>query len=451
MEKRDVPEGYLFSNRDLRRLIVPLILEQCLAISVGLFDSIMVSSIGQEAVSAVSLIDNIMVLIVNAFTALATGGAIVAGQYLGKKEEKEGCRAVEQTLLVCLGTALLIMSLAYLFKGFILNVVFGRIEPEVMRNCNTYLLITLAAVPFIALQNVGAAVFRGMGNSRTPMLISLLVNVLNVSGNALLLYGLKFGIEGAAIPTLVSRVIGAVVILRLLKNRSNVLHIQSYRKIRPNGPLSVQIMKIGIPYGMENSMFQLGKIILLSLITSFGTNSITANAVGNTISNFGILAGVAISYTLSAVTAQCVGARDYEQVRYYTRKLIRYSYFAALVLNALILLAMPVIIAAYHLPEETVALVWKVMLCQVAGTVTFWSPSFNLPNVLRASNDGTFCMVVSLISMWVFRVGCSFYLARLGFGVLAVWIAMCIDWVARSICFVVRYRGTRWQLSEERI
>lgn len=449
MKTHEVPQGYLFGNRDLRRLIFPLIVEQFLAISVGLFDSIMVSSVGQEAVSAVSLIDGVMILIINAFTALATGGAIVAGQYLGQKREKEGCRAVEQTVLVCAGFSLLIMALVYIGKEFILSVVFGKIEPLVKANCNTYLLIVAASTPFIAVQNVGGAVYRGMGNSRTPMLLSLLVNLLNLVGNSILLYGLGWGIEGAAIPTLLSRVTGGVVMLFLLKRRENVLRIQSYCQIRGDLAMAGRIMRIGIPYGMENSMFQLGKLMLLSLITVYGTVSITANAVGNTISSFGILGGMSISYALSAVSAQCVGARDYTQVRYYTRKMLKYSYASAIALNGVIFLCMPLISAAYNLPKETADLVWKIILVQAAGVVTFWPTSFNLPNTLRASNDGSFCMVVSLLSMWIFRVGCSYFLAQAGFGVLGVWIAMCIDWVARSVCFVTRYRGTRWQLAKE--
>ncbi len=449
MKMREVPQGYLFQSRDLRRLIVPLIAEQFLAISVGLFDSIMVSSLGQEAVSAVSLIDGVMILIINAFSALATGGAIVAGQYLGQKREQDGCRAVEQTVLVCLGLSTLVMAAVYLGRQFILQVVFGQIEPLVEENCRTYLMIVAASIPFIGAQNAGAAIYRGMGNSRTPMLLSLLVNLLNLAGNALLLYGLGWGIEGAAIPTLLSRMVGGIAMIVLLKKPGNILRIHRYRQIRFDLAMSRRIMGVGIPYGMENSMFQLGKLILLSLITTFGTVSITANAVANSISSFGIVGGMSISLAISSVCAQCVGARDYEQVRYYTRKMLCYGYVSNILLNAVIFLAMPLISAAYHLPEETANLVWAIIAVQAVGAVTFWPSAFNLPNALRASNDGTFCMVISLLSMWIFRVGCSYLFASLGFGVVGVWVAMCIDWVARTICFVLRYRGTRWYLTSE--
>lgn len=445
MRKNEVPAGYLFDSRALRRLILPLIAEQFLALSVGLLDSIMVSSVGQEAVSAVSLIDGVMVLIINAFTALATGGAIVAGQYLGQKKEDNGRFAVEQTILVCVGLSLIVMPLVYLGREFILSVIFGKIEPAVERNCRTYLMIVTASIPFIATQNAGAAVHRGMGNSRTPMKLSLLVNLINLCGNALLLYGLGWGIEGAAIPTLLARMTGGLVMLRLLKNPKNVLRVDRYRAIRPDRDMIGRILRVGIPYGMENSMFQLGKLMVLSLITAFGTASITANAVSNTLSSFIILGGMSISYALSAVAAQCVGARDYVQARYYTRKLLTYSYCSNIALSMLIFLSMPLIAAAYGLPAETLALVKRIIMVLAVGATTVWPTGFNLPNTLRAANDGQFCMRVSLFSMWTFRVCGGHILAHAGLGVLGVWVAMCIDWVFRTICFVSRYRGTRWQ------
>ncbi len=445
--KSAVPKGYLFDDNGLRHLIGPLIVEQCLAISVGLFDSVMVASVGQAAVSAVSLIDNIMVLLINIFTALATGGAIVAGQYLGQRRAEEGRRATEQMFLVCLVLSVAVTALVYLGKGFILHVVFGRIEADVMSNCNTYLMIVAASTPFIALYNAGAAVYRAMGNSKTPMLLSLFTNGVNLTGNAILLYGLKWGIEGAAIPTLISRVATAIWMLALMKRKDKELHVEHVIRIRPNLPVIWRILRIGVPYGLENGMFQLGKIMLLSLITAFGTASIAANAVANTVTNFVILGGMAISYALSAVSAQCVGARDYVQVRYYTRKLLRYSYASVWAFNIVICLALPLIFAVYQLPEETAAIAREIILFHGLGAMTVWPLAFNLPNTLRASSDAAYCMVVSLLSMWICRIGLSYVFANgMGMGVLGVWVAMCLDWVVRAFFFSLRYRGERWQL-----
>ncbi len=436
----------LFSNRDLRKLIIPIIIEQFLLIFVGLADSIMVASAGEAAVSAVSLIDTIMILLINAFSAIGIGGAVIAGQALGRKNPDEGCEATEQLVLFCAVFSVIIMALLYLCKGFVLHVVFGKIDAAVMTNCNIYLLIVAASIPFIALYNAGAAVFRGMGDSKTPMYMSFVMNGLNIVGNAIFIYGLGWGVAGAAFPTMASRVVGGIWMIALLKNPKRILHIRSFAGIRPNFPIMKKILHIGIPYGLENSMFQLGKVMVLSLVSGFGTISIAANAVCNSVCAFAILGGMSMGYALSSVTAQCVGAGDYEQVRYYTRKLIAFSYVGLVVMNVVIVLLLPFIIRIYNLSPETGEIATKIILYHAVCVCLWWAPSFTLPNTLRAANDATFCMVVSVLSMWIFRIGFS-YLLSLYFhmGVFGVWVAMTIDWLVRAAVFIVRYRSDKWQ------
>lgn len=441
---------YLFSNRDLWQLIIPLIIEQFLLIFVGLADSIMVASVGEAAVSAVSLIDTIMVLIINLFTALATGGAIIAGQALGRRSQEDSCEAAEQTLLFSALLSLVITAIMYGGKWFILNVVFGQIEAEVMYNCDLYLMIVSASIPFLAMYNAGAAMFRAMGNSKTPMKMSLAMNSINLFGNAILLYGLKWGIEGAAIPTLLSRVFAGLWMLFLIQRKKYTIHVRSLTGLKLKPRLMGKILHLGIPYALENSMFQLGKIIVLSLVTSFGTASIAANAVSNSIAMFAILGGMSINYALSSVSARCVGANDFEQVRYYTRKLMKYDYIILLVSNVLVVLALPFIIFVYNLSPETSAMVREIILMHSVCAIFIWAPSFTIPNTLRAANDVTFCMVVSVVSMWIFRIGFSYILGQYAqLGVLGVWMAMIIDWAVRSVFFIARYRGTKWQHLDE--
>ena len=449
MKKANASKGYLFSNRDLMKLIVPLFVEQFLAIFVGLADSVMVASVGEAAVSAVSLIDTIMVLLINIFTALATGGAIVAGQAIGRKKTEDGCEAVEQTLLFSAVFSLVIMAIVYAGKWFILHVVFGQIEPDVMRNCNIYLMIVTASIPFLAVYNAGAAMYRAMGDSKTPMLMSLAMNGMNIVGNGILLYGLGWGVEGAAIPTTVSRAFAGIWMLFLIRNGNKMLHARTILGIRFNWKVLKKILHLGIPYSLENSMFQLGKILVLSLVSGFGTSSIAANAVANSVANFAVLGGLSMGYALSAVSAQCVGAGDYEQVRYYTRRIVGLSYISLLAINIILVLALPLIIYVYNLTPETGDLVKQIITYHAVCAVTIWAPSFTLPNTLRAANDVNFCMWVSIGSMWIFRIGFSFILARfLGLGVFGVWIAMTIDWFVRMIIFVGRYRGTKWEFKK---
>ena len=346
---------YLFSNRELANLIGPLVIEQLLAVLVGMADSIMVANVGEAAVSGVSLVDNIMILIINIFAALATGGAVVAGQYIGRKDEKSACKAATQLVWFVSLSAVAIMILVYFGKDIILNQVFGHITAEVKGHADIYLLIVTASIPFIALYNGGAAIFRAMGNSQVSMRVSLLMNAINVTGNAILVFGLRIGTAGVAIPTLISRMVAAIVITVLLCNQTRILHIERTLKFRFDGRMIRKILAIGVPNGLENSMFQLGKILVLSLVSTFGTYAIAANAVSNAIALFQILPGMAISLAITTVISQCVGANDYEQVHYYLKKLLVIIYVAMAGTVALIFLALPLILKAYNLSDQTAA------------------------------------------------------------------------------------------------
>ena len=437
---------YLFSNRELANLIGPLVIEQLLAVFVGMADSIMVANVGEAAVSGVSLVDNIMILIINIFAALATGGAVVAGQYIGRKDEKSACKAATQLVWFVSLSAVAIMILVYLGKDIILNQVFGHITAEVKGHADIYLLIVTASIPFIALYNGGAAIFRAMGNSQVSMRVSLLMNAINVTGNAILVFGLRIGTAGVAIPTLISRMVAAIVITVLLCNQTRILHIERTLKIRFDGRMIRKILAIGVPNGLENSMFQLGKILVLSLVSTFGTYAIAANAVSNAIALFQILPGMAISLAITTVISQCVGANDYEQVRYYLKKLLAIIYVAMVGTVALIFLALPLILKAYNLSDQTAAAATNIIHFHGISAMIIWPLSFALPAAYRATGDAKACMYTSIVSMWIFRIGFSYLVGKyMGLGVFGVWVAMVIDWVVRAICFVIRYFNGKWK------
>lgn len=437
----------MFDNQMLVRLIIPLIIEQFLTVTVGMADSVMIASVGEAAVSGVSLVDTVNILLINVFAAMATGGAVVAGQYLGQKRQKEACKAADQLVLFITFFSIIIMVLMYLCKNWILHGVFGKIDSDVMGYANTYLVIVSLSIPFIALYNGGAALFRTMGNSNISMIITLIMNIINVIGNAILIYGFQMGVAGAAIPTLFSRIVAAVLIIVLLRKQVLLVHLTKPFQFKLNFHFIKKILRIGVPNGLENSMFQLGKILVLSLVAGFGTASIAANAVSNTIANFQILPGMAIGLATITVVSRCVGAGDYEQVRFYTRKLLRITYLSMILINIIIDLGLPLILWIYNLTPETGMITKQLILYHSICCVTIWPFSFTLPNALRTSNDVRFCMVTSIVSMWVWRIAFSFVLAQfLHLGVFGVWVAMTIDWLFRAICFVIRYRGSRWQL-----
>ncbi len=441
---------YRFSNRDLKKLIIPLVIEQFLQISVGLMDSIMVASISEAAVSGVSLVDSVFILFINVFSALATGGAVVAGQFIGRRDPESGCRAAWQMIMFIGVLSILVMAACYIFRNFILNTVFGDIDADVMHNSRVFLLIVSASIPFIALYNAGAAVFRVMGNSRIAMNMSLLMNGINLAGIGILIFGFHLGVEGAAIPTLVARIFAAVVILRLLCDRKRLLHIPRPFCFRPDTFLLKRILYIGVPNGIENSMFQLGKILVLSLVSGFGTAAIAANAIGNYIAMFQILPGLALGYTMITVVSQCVGARDYEQVRYYTKKIVILCYISMMIFSAIVVLSLPLVLRVYGLSEQASHYARQIIIYHAACSVIVWPLSFTLPCTLRASNDVGVTMLISVVSMWVFRVVFSYILGLyLHMGVFGVWVAMTIDWLFRGVFFSIRYRRQKWMEKAE--
>lgn len=441
---------YRFSNRDLKKLIIPLVIEQFLQISVGLMDSIMVASISEAAVSGVSLVDSVFILFINVFSALATGGAVVAGQFIGRRDPESGCRAAWQMIMFIGVLSILVMAACYIFRNFILNTVFGDIDADVMHNSRVFLLIVSASIPFIALYNAGAAVFRVMGNSRIAMNMSLLMNGINLAGIGILIFGFHLGVEGAAIPTLVARIFAAVVILRLLCDRKRLLHIPRPFCFRPDTFLLKRILYIGVPNGIENSMFQLGKILVLSLVSGFGTAAIAANAIGNYIAMFQILPGLALGYTMITVVSQCVGARDYEQVRYYTKKIVILCYISMMIFSAIVVLSLPLVLRVYGLSEQASHYARQIIIYHAACSVIVWPLSFTLPCTLRASNDVGVTMLISVVSMWVFRVVFSYILGLyLHMGVFGVWVAMTIDWLFRGVFFSIRYHRQKWMEKAE--
>ncbi len=440
------PEHLLFDNKALMTLILPLIVEQLLATLVGMADSIMIASVGEAAVSGVSLVDSVMILLFNIFSALATGGAVVAGQYIGQQKIKEANEAAVQLLYFTTFIATVIMAICYLCKPFILNTVFGHIAPDVKAHANTYLMIVLLAVPFMSIYCGGAAIFRVMGNSKVSMKVSMIMNIINVSGNALLIYGFHRGTEGVAIPTLVSRIVASALMIWLLTDERYLLHLPKKLRYRPDGSLIKKILYIGVPNGMENSMFQLGKIIVLSLVSTFGTSAIAANAVANTVAGFHVLPGMAISLAVTTVVSQCIGAGDEQQAEYYAKKLLLITYVCIFVTVGVITLALPLILKLYNLTAETAAEATRILIFHGICACLIWPVAFTLPSVFRAAGDVKYAMTVSIASMWIFRILCSYIIAKyMKVGVFGVWVAMIIDWIARAIAFGYRFVSGRWK------
>ena len=435
----------MFTAKDLRKLILPLIVEQFLAVTIGMADTIMVASTGEAAMSSVSLVDAINILLINIFSALATGGAIVASQYLGREDNKRANVAAKQLLLVTTAMSVFIMAVCLIGRNPILDLIFGKIEPEVMDNCRVYFFWSALSYPFLAVYNAGAALYRSMGNSKVSMLTSTLMNAINIAGNALLIFGFHMGVAGAAIASLFARMVGAVLITCLLRFKPHVIQLEAVFKLDFQPEMIKNILKFGVPTGLENGMFQIGRLMTQGLVAPFGLTATTANAIGMSLSAFPQIPGTAIGLAMVTVVGQCIGARRQEEAKRYTLKLTGLAYLAMGALNLVMLALLPVVIGIYNPSPATAALARELMLYCIACTILLWPASFVLPNGLRAAGDVRFTMTVSIVSMWVFRIGFSYLLAKgLQMGVLGVWIAMTIDWAFRILCFAIRFFRGKW-------
>ena len=443
--RQTVTENRLFSKKDLRKLIIPLILEQTLAITVGMADTMMISSAGEAAVSGVSLVDMFNNLIISVLAALATGGAVVTSQCIGAGRREEACRSARQLVFTEAAIKIGISVLVLLFHRQILGLFFGQIEADVMQNAIIYLIISVFSFPLLAVYDSCAALYRSMGNAQITLKISLLMNVINVVGNAIGVYVLKLGVAGVAIPSLVSRGVAGVVLFTLLHNPDNLVFL-TREKFKVDATIVKRILFIGIPSGIENGIFQLGRVLVVSIIAAFGTSQIAANGVANSLDSMGCIVGQAMSLAMITVIGRCVGAGEEGQVRYYTKKLLGETYFYTAVINSIILLLLPRILQIYGLGEETTRLSYILVMIHDGMAIFLWPASFVLPNMLRACNDVKYTMVVSIFSMITFRIGFSYVFGvHMGWMAVGVWAAMVIDWVFRVLCFVGRYLAGTWR------
>ena len=443
--RQTVTENRLFSKKDLRKLIIPLILEQTLAITVGMADTMMISSAGEAAVSGVSLVDMFNNLIISVLAALATGGAVVTSQCIGAGRREEACLSARQLVFTEAAITIGISVLVLLFHRQILGLFFGQIEADVMQNAIIYLIISVFSFPLLAVYDSCAALYRSMGNAQITLKISLLMNVINVVGNAIGVYVLKLGVAGVAIPSLVSRGVAGVVLFTLLHNPDNLVFL-TRGKFKVDATIVKRILFIGIPSGIENGIFQLGRVLVVSIIAAFGTSQIAANGVANSLDSMGCIVGQAMSLAMITVIGRCVGAGEEGQVRYYTKKLLGETYFYTAVINSIILLLLPWILQIYGLGEETTRLSYILVMIHDGMAIFLWPASFVLPNMLRACNDVKYTMVVSIFSMITFRIGFSYVFGvHMGWMAVGVWAAMVIDWVFRVLCFVGRYLAGTWR------
>jgi putative MATE family efflux protein len=436
-----------WDNKALFRLLWPLVVEQVLALAMGAIDTVMVSSVGEHAVSGVNIIDNINNLLIIAFTALCTGGAVVTSQYIGRRDSANASLAARQLYYVVTLAAFVIMGFALVLRVPIIRLLYGNIQEDVMEAAKTYFLITALSYPMLAIYNACAALFRATGNSKVPMGIALLVNLMNIGGNAFFIYGLEIGVTGAALSTLFSRIAAAAILTGiLLTNRRGPVTLAGILKIRLVRSTIRNILNVGIPSGLENSMFMVGRLLTQRIFTLFDTPAMAANAIAGVINSFSFMPGQAFGIALLTIVGQCVGAGDYGGAKRYTAKIMKFAYLVVFIINGGIFIFREPLVSFFHLSGEAHEYAMYFLQFHCLSMAIGWGASFALPNALRAAGDVRFVMITAVISMWTVRVSFSYILTFIfGLGPVGVWIAMGADFIARGSSYTIRWLRGRWQ------
>ncbi len=439
-------ETVIFDRKMLVKLIVPMVIEQLLSVTVGMADMIMVSGAGEEAVSGISLVNSINVLLIMVFAAMASGGSVVVSQLLGSGDREKACKGANQQMMICILIAVVVTAAALVFNRNILVLIYGSVDALVMENAVKYFYITALSFPFLAVYNAGSALFRVMGNSHISMFMSVIMNVINIAGNAVFVFGFHMGVEGVACPTLISRFVAALALLVLIRNEKLPVHVDKRLRFGWDGEMLKKIMRIGVPQSLENSMFQVGKLLTQSLISGFGTAAIAANACASTVEMLADIPGTAMSLALVTIVGRCVGAGEYGQARNYTGKLIKITYIFMIVLNMILQLLAQNIAGWYNLTELGTHYAVQLIVYHSICCMLIWPLAFTLASALRSAGDAKFTMTSSVISMWIFRIVLAYVIAEgMNMGVLGVWIAMTIDWAVRAVLNVTRFLGGRWE------
>lgn len=438
-------QNHLFSNHDLKLLLIPLMVEQLLNSLMGTVDSMMVSNVGSAAISAVSLVDSINILVIQAFYALAAGGTIICAQYIGQKRTDQARESAGQLLFIVTVISLVVTAGCLLARKPLLALIFGEVEKEVMDGARVYFFFTALSFPFIALYDSGSAIFRAQEDTRTPMVIALVSNGLNIAGNAALIWGVHLGVAGAAIATLGSRVFSALVVMTMLRNQRLSIVVRNYWKIRPDGQKIRMILRIGVPSGVENGMFQFGKLAIQSTVSTLGTTAIAAQAMASILESLNGVAAQGVGIGLMTVVGECLGAGRKDEAVYYVKKLTLIAE-VVMIISCLTVFALtkPITVLG-GMEAESARLCIHMVFWITMIKPLFWVLSFVPAYGFRAAGDVRYSMIVSTMSMWICRVSLTIVLCRyFGFGPMGVWIGMFTDWFVRGIVFVIRFFSGKW-------
>jgi len=443
MKKRS---EHLFSWREVFALILPLTIEQALTISVGMADTIMVSAYSEEAVSAVSSMDLVSVLFMQLFMAFSTGGAVIISQYIGKGDRDNTLLSAKNLVYITFLSSLLLSVAAFILRGALISYLFSGVSETVKSNAEGYFIPVLISYPMYGIFTASSAILRSTGNGKRPMAVSLLMNIVNIVLNYYFIYTADLGAAGAGIATMISRIVGAIVIYSSLFGKNEKIPLSGIMGMEVSGVQIRKLLMLAIPVALDSLLFNVGKLIVQSSIASMGTGELAINAVTANFNSFSDIPGNAIALSAVTVVGRAAGAGRLDEERYWAVRLVLLTMALSGGINLLMGIACPLVISVYKLQDIYFGKAVFLARCTLFSCATIWPWAFVLPQALKAAGDVRYTMFTSIFSMWAFRVFLSVILIRfMHFGVIGAWISMYSDWLARGLMYIIRYRGTSWQ------
>ena len=436
----------MFSDQDLYKLIVPLVIEQALAFFVGVADTMMVSYAGEAAMSGVSLVDMYTFLVSTLLAALGTGGAVVVSQYIGHRDQKQANESAGQLMLIAAVGSTLLMIFSLVLRVQIINLFYPNIEADVRAAAVRYIFITAFSYPFLGLYNASAALFRSMKKTTHTMIVSIIMNIINVVGNAIGIFVLHAGVDGVAVPTLLSRMAACFLMTGMLFMKGQQIRVSFSSIFRVDKEHVRRVLHIAIPNSIENGLFALGRILVTSIVSLFGTHQIAASSAALSVGTIAIMVCSGNNLACVTVIGQCVGAGEYEQAKYYMKRILKISYLGNIAITVIMQIFLNQILGLYDLSGEAVRYAYILVTIHNVCACFIHPTSFNLANGLRATGDAAYTMKVGMVSMFIFRVGAAILFGIiLNFQIIGVWMAMISDWTARSCAFIYRFKSGKWK------
>lgn len=443
-----LPQNARFSNKEIILFMIPIFIEQIIIAAMGFADSMMVahSEMGELAASGVELVKRIDILVKQIFVALSAGGSVVVSQYIGANDRKNGNIALKSSILALVALTVVFSAVMFVFKNNILHAMYGGVEKAVMKQALLYFSMTILSYPFMTLYNSGSASFRAMANSRVPMVASFMLMFISLAAKYIFIFKLNLGVTGAGLSNLVAYALVGIILLIMLCSHSNKVYIDKPYILKWNNKMVKRVFKLGIPNGIENGLFQAGALILQSLVASLGTAAILANGLAHNITP--LLYSFANAFTLGILTfsGQCMGANAPEEAAFYTKHIIKLDYIFVLIGFMIYMPLVRPLSEFFGFSKVATEDGIRILYLYGIFVIIAYPLSFALPNALRGAGDTKFTMLVSVTTMFIFRIGIAyFFVLKMHFGVIGIWYAMVLDWFVRSTCFICRFRSGKWK------